>query len=74
MKKNKINIGIVAAFAIIALLNQCRDTNVSRESKIADKIKFNTVDVKIEEILTPPTGTQETEIVEYYMEEVPKTR
>ena len=39
MKKSKINIGIIAAFVIIALFNQCRDANVVRESKVADAIK-----------------------------------
>ena len=74
MKKSKINIGIIAAFVIIALFNQCRDTNVVRESKVADAIKFNTVDVQLEDILTPPTGMDETKIEGYYIEEVPKTR
>lgn len=74
MKKSKINIGIIAAFVIIALFNQCRDANVVRESKVADAIKFNTVDVQLEDILSEPTGVQDTELVEYYMEEVPKTR
>lgn len=74
MKKSKINIGIIAAFVIIALFNQCRDANVVRESKVADAIKFNTVDVKLEDILTPPTGMDETKIEGYYIEEVPKTR
>ena len=45
-----------------------------RESKVADAIKFNTVDVKLEDILTPPTGMDETKIEGYYIEEVPKTR
>ena len=73
MKKSKINIGIIAAFVLIALFNQCR-ANVVRESKVADAIKFNTVDVQLEDILTEPTGVQNNEIVEYFMEEVPKTR
>ena len=74
MKKSKINIGIIAAFVIIALFNQCRDANVVRESKVADAIKFSTVDVKLEDVLTEPTGLEDTKIVEYYMEELPKTR
>lgn len=74
MKKRRINFGIIAAFVIIALLNQCRETNITRESKIADSINFNTVDIQLEDILTPPKGTNELEIVDYYMEEVPKTR
>lgn len=74
MKKSKINMGIIAAFVIIALFNQCRDANVNRDSKVADEIKFNTVDVKIEEVLEPTTHESETEIIEYFMEEVPKTR
>lgn len=74
MKKSKINMGIIAAFVIIALFNQCRDANVNRDSKVADEIKFNTIDVKIEEFLEPTTHESETEIIEYFMEEVPKTR
>lgn len=74
MKKRRINFGIIAAFVIIALLNQCREANITRESKIADSINFNTVDIQLEDILTPPKGTNELEIVDYYMEEVPKTR
>ena len=74
MKKSKINIGIIAAFVIIALFNQCREANVVRESKVADAIKFSTVDVKLEDILTPPTGMDVTKIEGYSMDEVPKTR
>ena len=74
MKKSKINIGIIAAFVIIALFNQCREANVVRESKVADAIKFSTVDVKLEDILTPPTGMDGTKIEGYSIEEMPKTR
>ncbi|MBQ8535165.1 MAG: hypothetical protein IJ463_05730 [Bacilli bacterium] len=74
MKKSKINIGIIAAFVIIALFNQCRDASVTRESKVADAIKFNTVDVQLEDILTPPTGMEDTKIEGYTIEEVQKTR
>lgn len=74
MKKSKINIGIIVAFVIIALFNQCREVNVNRESKVGEAINFNTVDVKLEDILTPPTTAEDKEIVEYYMNEVPKTR
>ena len=74
MKKSKINIGIIAAFVIIALFNQCRDANVVRESKVADAIKFNAVDVKLEDILTPPSNETKPELIEYFIEEVPKTR
>ena len=52
MKKSKINMGIIAAFVIIALFNQCRSANVNHESKVADTIKFSTVDVKLEDILS----------------------
>ena len=74
MKKSKINIGIIAAFVIIALFNQCRDANVVRESKVADAIKFNTVDVKLEDILTPPTEDFTKDLVEYDVVEIHKTR
>ena len=74
MKNKRIIVGIIAALVIISLFNQCRDANVVRESKVADAIKFNTVDVKLEDILTPPTGMDETKIEGYYIEEVPKTR
>ncbi len=30
---------------LIALFNQCRNASVTRESKVADAIKFNTVNV-----------------------------
>ena len=59
---------------IIALFNQCRDANVVRESKVADAIKFNAVDVKLEDILTPPSNETKPELIEYFIEEVPKTR
>lgn len=74
MKKSKINIGIIAAFLIIAIFNQCRSANVVRESKVANAVSFNNVEVKLEDILTGPTGAEDSELVEYYMEEVPKTR
>ena len=74
MKKSKINIGLIAAFVIIALFNQCRAAHVVRASTVADAITFSTVDVKLEDILTPPTGMDETKIEGYSIEEVPKTR
>ena len=74
MKKSKINIGIIAAFLIIAIFNQCRDAKITRESKVADEIKISATEVKLEDILTPPTESNNIEIVEYYMNDVPKTR
>ena len=47
MKKSKINIGIITAFVIIALFNQCQDVRVSREKKEADAIKIETVEVSL---------------------------
>ena len=74
MKKNKINFGILTAFVIIALLNQCQDARISRESKEAETIKISTVDVKIEDILIPPQQDNETNLEEYNIEDTCKTR
>ena len=74
MKKSKINIGIITAFVIIALFNQCQDVRVSREKKEADAIKIETVEVSLEDILTPPEKTEDTDLAEYYTEGTGKTR
>lgn len=74
LKKSKINIGIIAAFIIIALFNHCRDVRVNRESKIADEIKINAVEVELEDILTPPKYENSGEFVEELLEDTPKTR
>ena len=44
MKKNKINIGLITIFLLIALLGHCREAKIRRESKIANDIKFNAVE------------------------------
>lgn len=74
MKKPKINIGILTVCLILALFSNGRDAQVKRESKVADKITFATQEVKLEDILTPPQGDKNIDFVEYYMEDVPKTR
>ena len=52
MKNKRINVGIIAALVIISLFNRYREVQLNRESKIADAIKFNTVDVQLEDIFT----------------------
>ena len=74
MKNKRINVGIIAALVIISLFNRYREVQLNRESKIADAIKFNAVDVKLEDILTPPSNETKPELIEYLIEEVPKTR
>ena len=73
MKKSKINIGIITAFVIIALFNQCQDARISREKKEADAIKIETVEVSLEDILTPPEKTEDIDFEEYYTEGTGKT-
>ena len=74
MKKLKVNYGIIIAFLIIASLNSCSGMKLNHESKTADSIKIETVDVKLEDILTRPTKDYDSDIEQYYMNETPKTR
>ena len=74
MKKSKVNIGIITAFLIISLFNHCKEANVNRNSKIADEIKINAVEVELEDILTPPTEDFTKDLVEYDVVEIHKTR
>ncbi len=74
MKKSKINIGILTAFLIIAIFGHCKNVKINRESKIGEQIKITASEVKLEDVLTPPTNELAEDLVGYYMNEVPKTR
>ena len=74
MKKSKVNITLIAVFVLIALFNQCREAHIKKESKIADEIKFNAVEVNLEDILTPPQYDIIENFDEYYTEDACKIR